>query len=141
MLAMEYDELVSRYIGDFGRFQWLVFLLASLEEVSYAFYSLIPVFIANTPPHWCATPVDSFSNCTLEERRQFAIPETCNNVECSFDSCHMYARNYSATSTDDVCPTTNGSASVNLTVLEQRGCEVWSYGAAFYSDTAVVEVT
>ena len=137
---MEYENLLHDYVGEYGPYQWMIFTIASLDSFTYALYTLMPVFIAYTQPHWCSTPLDTFSNCSLSERMNFSIPQTCDGKTCVYSSCTMYVRNYSTIQVglglEDTCPLETNTL-WNSTV---EPCKTWTYGDSFYDDSAISEV-
>ena len=48
---VEFDELQTNYIGEFGPFQWFALFLLCYEGIITCFVVLSPVFIAGVPDH------------------------------------------------------------------------------------------
>ena len=53
---MYFDELLTGYLGDFGRYQLLVFVMVSLVNIPVGFNTMGIVFLAGVPQHWCHVP-------------------------------------------------------------------------------------
>ena len=49
---MNFDEILSRHLGEIGRFQIIVVAVLCLEEFFMPMVTLIPVFIAAVPEFW-----------------------------------------------------------------------------------------
>ena len=76
---MIFDELLTNHIGEFGKYQIILFLVVGFEEVFQAFQSLNPVFTAATPSkYWCEHHQlyndTIFGNLSLSERLRMTIP-------------------------------------------------------------------
>ncbi|XP_072302145.1 solute carrier family 22 member 4-like [Eucyclogobius newberryi] len=55
MTNFDYDECTA-FLGEWGSYQWRVFVLISLTIVPNSFYTLSIVFVADTPAHRCHIP-------------------------------------------------------------------------------------
>ena len=53
---MYFDDLLTDHLGEFGRYQKVVFVLYSLIAVFQGFHNLGIVFLGGVPDHWCAVP-------------------------------------------------------------------------------------
>ncbi|XP_063045679.1 organic cation/carnitine transporter 2-like [Engraulis encrasicolus] len=51
----DYEETIA-FLGEWGPFQRLIFVLLSLSAIPSGYISLSMVFIADTPPHHCRVP-------------------------------------------------------------------------------------
>ena len=49
---MDFDQILSRYVGEFGRFQVIVLAVQSIEKFFMPMATLITVFIAAVPDFW-----------------------------------------------------------------------------------------
>lgn len=54
--TFNFDEILSTYIGEFGRYQKRIYFLLCLLSISAAFHMLMSVFLLGTPNHRCALP-------------------------------------------------------------------------------------
>ena len=66
----DYEE-VTAFLGEWGRFQRLVFFLLSASIIPNGFNGLSIVFLAGTPEHRCAVPPGANLS---EEWRNASIP-------------------------------------------------------------------
>lgn len=65
---MDFDELLP-YVGEFGIYQKLLFLLMIPFAFFVAWVYFSQIFMSLTPEkHWCLVPELQDSNLTLEER-------------------------------------------------------------------------
>ncbi|XP_068621935.1 carcinine transporter-like [Battus philenor] len=79
------DDLFP-YIGDFGWYQRILFLLMIPFGFFFAFVYFAQIFMTVVPEqHWCYVP--ELMNLTVEERRHLAIPMTKEN---KYDRCKVY---------------------------------------------------
>ena len=83
---MELDNVLKQHVGQFGRFQLMVVLVMSLEEMFTAFHMMAPVFLVGKPEHHCHIPNLQQSNCTSKQVTGFTIPL---KEDDSFSSCEM----------------------------------------------------
>lgn len=62
------------YIGSFGRYQLILFVLLSMPTLPSAFYNLCIVFLAGEADHWCAVPEMDGLNITTEDLKKLTLP-------------------------------------------------------------------
>lgn len=90
---MDFDDILP-YIGEFGRYQKMLFLMMIPFAFFVAFVYFTQIFITLVPEnHWCWVP--ELANLTREERMNLAIPPSEITVSGK-DQCRMYAVNYTA---------------------------------------------
>ncbi|XP_063045920.1 organic cation/carnitine transporter 2-like [Engraulis encrasicolus] len=53
---MKYYEEAINFLGEWGNFQIMVFIVLSLSYIPIGFMSLAMVFLGDTPPHHCRVP-------------------------------------------------------------------------------------
>ncbi|XP_049447059.1 solute carrier family 22 member 4-like [Epinephelus fuscoguttatus] len=121
------------FLGQWGRFQQVVFFLLCASIVPNGFGAFTLVFLTDIPSHHCLVPE---SNLT-EDWRNNVIPVKVVNGKQELSSCSRYrldvVRNLSA---QGFIP----GRDVNLTDLEQEGCvDGWSYNKDIYKSTIVTE--
>ncbi|KAL7390181.1 hypothetical protein ABVT39_016507 [Epinephelus coioides] len=121
------------FLGQWGRFQQVVFFLLCASIVPNGFGAFTLVFLTDVPSHHCLVPE---SNLT-EDWRNNVIPVKVVNGKQELSSCSRYrldvVRNLSA---QGFIP----GRDVNLTDLEQEGCvDGWSYSKDIYQSTIVTE--
>ena len=71
---VDFDDLMELSGLQFGRFQFVVFVLLSLGILVEVMLVMAYVFIAATPDHWCSTPQLDGLNLTDDVRRNVTIP-------------------------------------------------------------------
>uniref|UniRef100_A0A668RXC9 Major facilitator superfamily (MFS) profile domain-containing protein n=1 Tax=Oreochromis aureus TaxID=47969 RepID=A0A668RXC9_OREAU len=130
----DYAETIG-FLGQWGRFQQIVFfsLVATIMPNGFGAFTL--VFLTDTPSHHCLV---SGINLT-EDWRKSVIPIRVSDCESpnSVKQCSRYrldvVRNLSA---QGYIP----GMDVNLTDLEEEGCvDGWSYSKDIYESTIVSE--
>ncbi|XP_047514017.1 organic cation transporter protein-like [Pieris napi] len=90
--ATDFDDLLP-YIGEFGLYQKILFLLMIPFAFFVAFVYFSQIFMTIVPEqHWCWIP--ELANLTAEERRALAIPAKIGG-QFSHDRCQMYSTNWS----------------------------------------------
>ena len=88
---MEYDDLLTDYLGEFGIYQIVCFVLISLTILPTAFTSMGIVFIAAVPEHWCYVP--ELDDMTENQRKSLSVPfEKSEEGDKFYTSCKMYKR-------------------------------------------------
>ena len=72
------EDVISSQIGDMGRWQWEVTIMASLAGMPAAWHMLAIAFLAPSGiDHWCAPPKGN--NWTTEDWIDHAIPPNPND--------------------------------------------------------------
>ncbi|CAK1546530.1 unnamed protein product [Leptosia nina] len=90
--AADFDDLLP-YVGEFGLYQKILFLLMIPFAFFVAFVYFSQIFMTIVPEqHWCWVP--ELANLTVEERRALAIPPKSSGPY-SHDRCNMYSTNWS----------------------------------------------
>ncbi|XP_063836586.1 organic cation transporter protein-like [Ostrinia nubilalis] len=112
--ATDFDDLLP-YVGEFGLYQKILFLLMIPFAFFVAFVYFSQIFMTIVPEqHWCWVP--ELANLTVEERRALAIPPKSEGPY-AHDRCRMYSADWTAalasgrTTPDDewpIVPCTNG---------------------------------
>ncbi|XP_015511708.1 carcinine transporter-like [Neodiprion pinetum] len=94
-----FDDILP-YIGEAGRYQWLLFILLLPFTVVYAFLYFTQFFLTLTPEqYWCKVPELDGWNLTDHEKIALSIP-AANADELKLEGatavsrCQMYAVNY-----------------------------------------------
>ncbi|KAM8899192.1 solute carrier family 22 member 4-like isoform 4-T4 [Spinachia spinachia] len=128
----DYDESVA-FLGQWGRFQRVVFFLLCATIVPNGFGAFTLVFLTDVPKHRCAVPDVNLTEAWLEA----VIPRQVVNGEQQLSTCSRFQM--------DVV--TNLSAlglvpgrDVNLSHLQREACvDGWSYSRDVYDATIVSE--
>ncbi|XP_033496390.2 organic cation/carnitine transporter 2-like isoform X1 [Epinephelus lanceolatus] len=128
----DYDETIS-FLGQWGRFQQIVFFLLCASIMPNGFGALSVVFLTAVPSHHCLVPEVNLT----QDWRNAIIPREVVNGKQELSRCSRYrldvVRNLSA---QGFIP----GRDVNLTDLEQEGCvDGWSYSKDIYESTIVTE--
>ncbi|XP_060942376.1 solute carrier family 22 member 4-like [Limanda limanda] len=128
----DYDESIA-FLGQWGRFQLVVFFLLCSTIVPNGFGAFTLVFLTDMPSHHCLVPDDNLT----EDWRKATIPVEVVNGKEEQSRCSRYrldvVRNLSA---QGFVP----GRDVNLTDLEQEACvDGWSYSTDTYKSTVVSE--
>ena len=88
---MEYDDLLTDYLGEFGLYQRVIFALVSLSAIATCFCNLGIVFLAAIPEHWCH--VSEPTSLSHNDVMNLSIPqEKDDDGELVYNSCKMYDR-------------------------------------------------
>ncbi|XP_043248758.1 carcinine transporter-like isoform X1 [Colletes gigas] len=115
-----FDDILP-YVGDYGRYQWLLLLALLPFGLTYAFLYFSQFFITITPAeHWCRIDELMNSNFTQADRIKIAIPPS--DEYPYYDQCRR----------KDVNFTELLKAGADLRSLELKrnrtvGCTSWEY--------------
>ncbi|XP_070772930.1 organic cation/carnitine transporter 2-like [Enoplosus armatus] len=128
----DYADSIA-FLGQWGRFQQVVFFLLCASIMPNGFGAFTLVFLADIPSHQCAVPDVNLT----EDWRKTIIPIKVVNGKQELSRCSRYrldvVRNLSA---QGFIP----GRDVNLTDLQQEGCvDGWSYSRDIYQSTIVSE--
>ncbi|XP_034406597.1 solute carrier family 22 member 5-like isoform X2 [Cyclopterus lumpus] len=128
----DYPDSVA-FLGQWGRFQQVVFFLLCASIVPNGFGAFNLVFLTDAPGHRCSVPDVGLT----EDWRAAIIPVQVVNGNQQLSRCSRFrldvVRNLSA---QGLVP----GRDVNLTDLEQEGCvDGWSYSRDVYQSTIVSE--
>ncbi|XP_034746117.1 solute carrier family 22 member 5-like [Etheostoma cragini] len=128
----DYDKNTA-FLGQWGRFQQMVFFLLCASIVPNGFAAFSVVFLTDVPSHHCMVPEVNLTR----DWRNAIIPIEVVNGKPRLKRCHRYrldvVRNLSA---QGLFP----DRDVNLTDLEQESCvNGWSYSRDIYQSTIVSE--
>lgn len=130
----DYDAATA-FLGEWGRFQRLVFFLLSASIIPNGFNGLSIVFMAGTPEHRCVVPREANlsaewlnASIPLELRGGRAVPSRCRRYRLAA------LTNLSALGL-------RPGSDVELESLEQEPCrDGWEYSRDVYRSTIVTEV-
>ncbi|KAG8439199.1 hypothetical protein GDO86_005425 [Hymenochirus boettgeri] len=125
----DYDKEIS-FLGDWGRYQLLVFFLLSGSTIPNGFNGMSIVFLAATPDHRCLVP----DSANLSEAwRNVSIPlQDGQESQCRRYRLEILS-NYSALG---LLP----GVDVNVTGIQQEPCmDGWTYSKSIYQSTIVTE--
>ncbi|XP_061557736.1 solute carrier family 22 member 4-like isoform X1 [Phycodurus eques] len=127
-----YLETVA-FLGQFGRFQQVVFLLLCISIVPNGFGAFTLVFLTDTPTHHCRVPDVNLT----EDWRAVVIPVRVMNGKEVRSSCSRYRLDVVRNLSDQGY---SPGRDVNLTFLEEETCQDgWIYSKDVYQSTVVTE--
>ncbi len=127
------DDLLKHHVGELGRYQIVIFLILSLEYMFLCGDILSPIFISETPPHWCWLPPDHL-NCSKDELKSMLIPKDDSG---KYSQCYQYEIEPPQNLTV-ICAHWNHA---NDTVKSTRQCDSWDFQHQHYKKTLVSEVS
>ncbi|XP_068972628.1 carcinine transporter-like isoform X2 [Bombus flavifrons] len=115
-----FDDVLP-YVGDYGRYQWLLLLSLLPYGVTYAFLYFSQFFITIIPTeHWCRIDELVNSNFTEEERIKIAIPAT--NVYPYYEQCQRKDLNFT-----ELLKSDKSLSSLDFQTNETIKCTQWEY--------------
>nr|XP_006822965.1 PREDICTED: organic cation transporter protein-like [Saccoglossus kowalevskii] len=101
---VQYDDLLRDFVGEFGTFQKICFVLLGIASIPWGCLQMSPVFMLATTDTWCKIPYDNeiasqfcvvnyTSNCE-ELIKNLTIPREKIDIGCGatwrFEQCHRY---------------------------------------------------
>ncbi|XP_038006175.1 solute carrier family 22 member 4-like isoform X2 [Motacilla alba alba] len=133
-LAMRDYDAATAFLGEWGRFQRLVFFLLSASIIPNGFNGMSVVFLAGTPEHRCVVPRGANlsgewrnASIPLEPRGGQEVPSRCRRYRLAA------LANFSALGL-------RPGSDVELEALEQEPClDGWEYSRDVYRSTIVTE--
>ena len=90
---MEFDDLLINHLGEFGRYQKIIFCLVSLTSIYFAVTNLGIIFIAGVPDHRCSVPELERLGLVEDRIKNLSIPleENADGTQ-EYSKCKMYDR-------------------------------------------------
>ena len=133
---VDYDSALIEYVGQFGKYQILYFLLLGLVEITNTIYNLEYVFILATPEHWCRNPFLKNTTLTDEQIKLISLPRDGKELK----RCSLFKGNYTHLILEN---TPNNSINMlGKAVLNETTCEYgWVYDKSVYEKSLVSEVS
>ncbi|XP_033740181.1 organic cation transporter protein-like [Pecten maximus] len=123
---MKFDDILKT-IGEFGKYQKILYFLLCMCSVSAALHMVISVFLMGTPTHRCAIP--GYPNDTFAIQSPFhkalikrLVPPSTDET-LDYAKCDLYDRSYDG---DD-----------NST--DQKACTSWVYDKSIFINTFTSE--
>nr|XP_015204920.1 PREDICTED: solute carrier family 22 member 5-like isoform X2 [Lepisosteus oculatus] len=134
VIMRDYDQ-ITVFLGDWGRFQQIVFFLLCASTIPNGFSAFSIVFLGDTPAHKCFIPASVNVSAVW---RNFSIPLEEVNGQKQPSKCRRYRldviRNFSNL---NYIP----GVDVNVSEIEQESClNGWEYSKEMYKSTVVTEV-
>ncbi|KAH8325279.1 hypothetical protein KR067_001536 [Drosophila pandora] len=101
-------DAILKHLGQFGRFQLIIFVLICLPMMFHAMFSVTYVFTAATVTHRCQiSECDSADSSYYENHTEFSIPHNGKDL----DACNRYTNNHLSQSNqsllEDICVAEN----------------------------------
>ncbi|XP_030850614.1 organic cation transporter protein isoform X1 [Strongylocentrotus purpuratus] len=133
---MKFDEILIT-VGEFGRYQKLIYIVFVLVSIPSAFHAISIVFLAGSSDHWCAVPQWKNENCSEwnvgidecdELKRYASIPQT-NASEVN--QCSMYN-----VSTLPFVPLPDGNSTTASPLIDYHSLDVVPCPAGWEHDTS-----
>ncbi|XP_045592126.1 organic cation transporter protein [Procambarus clarkii] len=116
---LDFDDVLT-HAGEFGKYQWLLFLGLAPFALNLVLVYFLQFFITLPPEHWCAVPELLQANISLDLRRTLSIPKTVDALgKAKWSSCQVYNVDYRTLLQDGVT-SPNSSWPV-------RSCQAWEY--------------
>ncbi|XP_024878252.1 carcinine transporter-like [Temnothorax curvispinosus] len=115
-----FDDVLP-YVGDFGRYQWLLLLALLPYSVAYATLYFSQFFLTLVPQeHWCKIEELIPLNLTREERVKIGVPKSQNYPY--YDQCHRRDLDFSV-----ILSYGKDIRSVELKANKSVDCSHWEY--------------
>ncbi|XP_017047157.1 organic cation transporter-like protein [Drosophila ficusphila] len=119
---MGYDEAIV-HLGDFGRYQKIIYFLICLTSIPVAFHKLAGVFLLAKPDFRCVLPFENGSSYDLE-------PHLWNLSYSGKDGCSYYDVEYSEAYLE---------GNITRKSNDTKSCSSYVYDQSKYLNSAVTE--
>ncbi|XP_053631579.1 organic cation transporter protein isoform X2 [Cherax quadricarinatus] len=137
--SSEAFQVLLHQVGDYGRWQWMIFFVTSSCGIFSALHNLSAAFLSATPDHWCQVPGLDGVNITFD-LRNVSIPweaEGEAGVVGRYSSCSYYDRNWKELAASGAF---SGDTLPDLpTNVSTTTCNHWHYDHSTYKTTVVEE--
>ena len=136
---MQFEE-IYQYIGQIGVYQICVLILIFGFDL-FSLDSTTMIFVGADMPHWCR--IERLMNISFDRQKDIGIPYTAEaesqgQGRQEYDSCKMFALNYSAYS-DDELYNWNRKLMINEST-PLMDCTQWVYDQTTFVSTIVSRV-
>ena len=132
-LKMAYDD-VFKYIGEIGRFQWIVFVFFFVNTIFIA-DMIQMVFVGGEMDHWCR--IAELEGLPYDVQKNVAIPGDEYDRQ-SYSKCSMFALDYSIYNRTDFENWNRTSMIPDNTSVVR--CDRWTYDQSTFESTIVSKV-
>ena len=137
---MEFDRLLTDYVGQGGRYQMCIAILLALSGFPCSFSMMEMVFLNLAPTHYCdVTPLSpALAAMNQSELMYLSIPNAVESGDgYEPEACFQYDRNYAEATEDDIESwMTDGANSTTKT----SSCSTWAYEESRIDDTITTKV-
>ncbi|KAH3727401.1 hypothetical protein DPMN_053335 [Dreissena polymorpha] len=131
---MKYDD-ITIVLGEFGKYQKILYFLVCLPAISLGIQMLLPVFSLASPSYRCSLPgsgTDSFAVRDIHHaiRINQSIPrKNQDRTSLVYESCEFYYTNENTTYNEFNVP-------INASVVS---CNSWVYDQSTFQKTVITE--
>ena len=139
---MSFEDALE-YLGGFGKYQRIIFILLSVIGMPHSWQIMGIVFLAGSPNHWCEVQgLDRF-NISPEDRMRLSIPTEIRDGEKKYSRCERYDLNFMRFTEADMRASLKKHKLSNFTAtLKTRACDSWTYDPSSpFQETVVTEVS
>ncbi|XP_019643390.1 PREDICTED: organic cation transporter protein-like [Branchiostoma belcheri] len=139
---LPFDEILTKYLGEFGLYQGWVLFLMCFAEIPVGFHQVASVFLAAVPAHHCSVPglVTSRDCQPLPRALDMSLPWTQEKNESrQYSQCLRYnltEQEYNVSSAEFWQTHSPESLSAGGTLSCDRG---WEYDCETFTSTIVTE--
>ncbi|KAI8518746.1 hypothetical protein Bbelb_047630 [Branchiostoma belcheri] len=139
---LPFDEILTKYLGEFGLYQGWVLFLMCFAEIPVGFHQVASVFLAAVPAHHCSVPglVTSRDCQPLPRALDMSLPWTQEKNESrQYSQCLRYnltEQDYNVSSAEFWQTHSPESLSAGGTLSCDRG---WEYDCETFTSTIVTE--
>ncbi|XP_070532061.1 organic cation transporter protein-like isoform X2 [Ptychodera flava] len=105
---LQFDDVLKHILGEFGKYQRVVYVLLGLISIPCSYHALAPVFLFASTDSWCRVPgaaevqaevcLANFTSNCAEVVKNLTIPREQTDVGCgsqsTFSQCHRYNVSY-----------------------------------------------
>lgn len=149
---LDFDSLLMSHVGEFGRYQKLLYLCLALTALGVIIQNLIQVFTGAIPPHLCLTDnSSSYLNVEINTTTQYADLNklTVTSMYLGLDNLQYKHHQGDHPQVEQVTKTTkeldniDSKCYLNSTFNEGSTvtyCQKWEYDRSQYNSTIVTEV-
>ena len=134
---MEFDQLLTDYVGQNGRYQMCIATLLAFTSIPMALSLMEIVFLNLAPTYYCdVTPLSpALSALNLSELMYLSIPNAVAAGDgYEPESCIQYDRNYAEATEDDIERWRGSEATKTIY------CSKWMYEKSRIDDTITTKV-
>ncbi|XP_066293694.1 organic cation transporter protein-like [Branchiostoma lanceolatum] len=139
---LPFDEILTRYLGELGWYQWWVLFLMCCAEMPVGFHQLIANFLAASPSHHCSVPgLETWRDCQpISDALNMSIPwTTLDGGGSGYSECSRYNLPEGSFNMSPAAFWQNHSPE-NLSAVGTIGCDRgWEYDCTTYTSTIVTE--
>ena len=119
-----FDNILEKQVGEFGKFQIMVVTLLSISNIFISLTGMSAIFIGDKPVRHCKIPMELLKlNCSYEQIEAYVVPNVHKNGQTIKDECHIFNRNFTRVTENQVCPNTKGNDISELHIDDNTVCQ------------------